>query len=204
MSLDWQTEVLKALLNVIVATITLGLGWLVGQRLTVFWAIRQKRRELELAAVNEFYGLYGEFFAIWKAWVYNISDEVQIEMPEATQWSLLKRACIAEGKLEAIFVKLSSESSLSDRDIEVLGKFRQVYQQLRESIKKNKRMEWISSSNSEYVSFKRLAYLVACIILDDRVVGRDEDALVKITSNYWEDEWEVSDDNWRELTTHYK
>lgn len=87
LSLDWQQELLKALLNVIVAIITLGFGWLVGQRLTVYWAIRQKRRELELSAVNEFYKLYGEFFAVWKLWSYyldtaNSADNFRLSRSE--------------------------------------------------------------------------------------------------------------------------
>jgi hypothetical protein len=193
MSFNWQTEVLNALLNVIVATITLGLGWLVGQRLAVFWAIRQKRRELELAAVNEFYRLYGEFFTIWKAWAYSRSDRVQVETPEATRWSLLERACIAEGKLEAIFVKLSSESALSDSDIEVLGSFRQAYQQLRESIRDNRDLGWWSADDERYLSFKRLAYRVACIILGDGATGQGEDTWVRITANGWEENWVVEE-----------
>lgn len=201
---DWQTEVLKALLSILVTVITLGLGWLVGQRLTVFWAIRQKRRELELAAVSGFYSLYGEFFAIWKTWAYCRSGHVTLESSEAIRWSLLERACVAEGKLEAIIVKLASEKPLSETDIEILGKFRQGYQQLRESIRDNKDVGWYSHDQPEYLSFKKLAYLTACIILADKAKKHNEDALVEITTNTWERTWVLSEDDWKRLATHYK
>jgi hypothetical protein len=119
-SFDWQAEVIKAILNVIVAVVTLGLGWFIGHRLTVYWAIRQKQRELELSALNDFYNLYGEFFAIWKLWAYCNAPDKSIKLPDTTRWSLMERACIAEGKLEAIFVKLSSERTLRDYDVDLL------------------------------------------------------------------------------------
>lgn len=202
-SFDWQAEVIKAILNVIVAVITLGLGWFVGHRLTVYWAIRQKQRELELSALNDFYNLYGEFFAIWKLWAYCNAPDEDMKLSDTTRWSLLERACIAEGKLEAIFVMLSSERTLKDHDIETLGKFRQAYQQLRESIRDNKDLGWWSQDHPEYLSFKHLAYLTACIILSGRSRERKGEVLTKITSNSWEKTWILDDDDWKRLQAHY-
>lgn len=150
--LDWQQELLKAVLSIIVAIITLSFGWLVGQRLTVYWAIRQKRRELELSAVNEFYRLYGEFFAVWKLWSYYLGfawADDNLRFPDVTRWELLQRASAAEGALESLFVKLSSERKLFDEDIEVLGRFRQAYQTLRESIRDNENLGWYSQNHPE-------------------------------------------------------
>ena len=48
--MDLKSEMVKAFLNLGVAMLTLGAGWLVGQRLTYRWAIRQKKRELLLVA----------------------------------------------------------------------------------------------------------------------------------------------------------
>lgn len=46
------------------ALLTVGLGpWLASR-----WNFFLKQRELDLAAVHQFYGLYGEFFAVWKLW----------------------------------------------------------------------------------------------------------------------------------------
>ena len=40
-----DTEIEKAILNLLVALVTLGAGWFVGQRLSFRWNIRQKQRE---------------------------------------------------------------------------------------------------------------------------------------------------------------
>ncbi len=37
-------EILKASLNLLVVLITLGLGWFIGQRLTIKWNLIQKQR----------------------------------------------------------------------------------------------------------------------------------------------------------------
>jgi hypothetical protein len=194
-----EVEFVKALLNIIVAIITLSLGWLVGQRLTIYWAIRQKRKELELLAVAEFYKLYGEFFAVWKLWAYHVAPPDELTFPDSTRWSLLERACAAEGALESIFVKLSSERVLSESYIEILGRFRQAYQQLRESIRDNKDIEWWSHDQPEYLSFKRLAFLTACIILSEKHKDRTGEALIQITANTWENRWLLDDKDWSHL-----
>ena len=54
--------------NLFVALVSLAFTWLIGNRLALTWAIRQKRKELELATAERFYQQYGEFFAIWKLW----------------------------------------------------------------------------------------------------------------------------------------
>ena len=48
-------ELLKAGLSLGVAVITLALGWFVGQRPTVRWNLRQKEREFDLSAANDFH-----------------------------------------------------------------------------------------------------------------------------------------------------
>jgi len=58
--------------------------------------------------------------------------------PDASRWKLLERACAAEGRMEAILIDLASKY-LSDRlSLEKLGRFRQVYQQLQETIRYKK------------------------------------------------------------------
>lgn len=68
-------EFLKAGLNLAVAVTTLGLTWIVGARFTTAWNIRQKKKESDLAAAQEFYRLYREFFANWKLWNYSVSHD---------------------------------------------------------------------------------------------------------------------------------
>jgi hypothetical protein len=182
------TEWLKVIPNLFVALITLGLGWVVGQRLTVNWNLRQKRRELDLSNAKEFQLLYGEFFAIWKLWNYYIRDIGAKELPGASRWELLKRACTAEAGMEAIFVRLASERNLSEEQIESLGQFRQLYQKLREGIRDNQPLRWDHSEHPEYMNFKRLGSQVAYFIVSDEdkdklAAVKHANALVGITSN---------------------
>ena len=142
------TEGLKAVPNLLVALITLGLGWLVGQRLTLGWNLRQKRRELDLSNAKEFQALYGEFFAVWKLWNYYTRDIGDKSLPGASRWELLNRACAAAAGMESIFVRLASERDLSDAQIESLGQFRQLYQTLREVIRDNEPLCWDHSIDS--------------------------------------------------------
>jgi hypothetical protein len=71
---DITREAVKAIFSLAVSSITLGLGWIVGQRLTNYWSLRQKHHEINLSAAQDFHRLYGEFFALWKLWNYYIQD----------------------------------------------------------------------------------------------------------------------------------
>ena len=124
---------LKEVPKLVSALVGLGLVWFVGQRLTVFWNLRQKQRENDLATARDFHSLYGEFFAIWKLWDYYVEYRKSKSLPEVSQWSLLERACVAEGKLESTLVRLVSERDLTASEIALLAQFRQLYQILRES-----------------------------------------------------------------------
>jgi hypothetical protein len=164
------------------ALILLGLAWLVTQRVSVFWNLRQKQKENDLSTARDFHTIYGEFFAIWKLWNYCVRDVPDLkQLPDASRWVLLDRACIAEGKLETTFVRLVSEKVLQPQDVETLGQFRQLYQELRESIRDNRALPWDRSDNPHYVAFKERAPKIAGLI-----VGRvrvDSQKLFDITSN---------------------
>ncbi len=182
------TEGLKAIPNLLVALITLGLGWVVGQRLTLNWNLRQKRRELDLSNAKEFQSLYGEFFAVWKLWNYYVRDIGDKSLPGASRWELLNRACTAEAGMEAIFVRLASERNLSEGQVHSLGQFRQLYQKLREVIRDNEPLQWNHSEHPEYMNFKCLGAKVAYFIVSDEdkdkaAAAKHADALVGITSN---------------------
>jgi len=165
--------------------IFLGLGWLIGKRLTVLWSRRQKENEQALDAARDFHALYGEFFALWKLWNYSISDPSSQALPGVSRWELLDRACRTEGRLESTFVRLAaSQESLTNEDIETLGRFRQRYQQLRASIRDNVPLKWDHSEHPDYVEFKTLAPQVAAIIVRSGRVRRE--LLMKITSNVYE------------------
>ena len=54
--------------------IFLGLGWVIGKRLTVLWSRHQKENEQDLDAARDFHALYGDFFALWKLWNYYVRE----------------------------------------------------------------------------------------------------------------------------------
>ena len=164
--------------------ILLGLGWFVGHRIAMSWNLRQKKKENELATARDFHALYGEFFAIWKLWNCYIRDIGAELLPCVSRCSLLDRACSAEGKLESILVQLACEGNLDRSRVEVLGQFRQLYQQLRKSIRANKALDWRYSEHPHYLEFKRTAPKVASLIIKQQIV--DSNNLEDITSNEWE------------------
>jgi hypothetical protein len=190
---EWNTmhEVTKALISTLASLVTLavalGSGWLIGNRVAYKWNLRQKRREIQLSALQQFYAAYGEFFAIWKLWNSlvkrsNVSDELR--------WELHKRAAAAEGIIEGTFVKLSTEIELKDEDIRYLGQFRQRFQQLRESIRDEMELPWKNSEYSDYVEFKRLSTCVSLLLGSDWnhpcSPERAQRQLLDITSNRFE------------------
>ena len=169
----------------IAALTLLLLAWFVGHRLTAKWNLYQKRREQDLETARDFHLLYGEFFAVWKLWNY-CRDAEPNAFPDASRWSLLDRACEAEGRFEAILVRLASNKLLEEQDIEVLGQFRQIYQKLRGSIRDNSRLEWNHATNPDYVVFKSLAPQINSIILNKRTGLPSKSNILRITSNQWE------------------
>ena len=174
------TEIPKLLTTLIF----LGLGWVIGKRLTVLWSRQQKENEQDLDAARDFHALYGDFFALWKLWNYFVRDLGSEALPGGSRWELLDRACRSEARLESTLVRLASEKPLTGKDIDTLGRFRQRYQQLRESIRDNVPLAWDHSEHPDYLEFKTLAPQVAAIIVGTGSVRRE--LLTKITSNMYE------------------
>ncbi|MGZ4890230.1 MAG: hypothetical protein ACXWBH_13705 [Candidatus Angelobacter sp.] len=196
---DWnfRHEAIKATFSLLVSILTVGLGWAIGQKLTYRWNIRQKRREFQLSATQQFYAAYGEFFAVWKLW--NRLDHA-VQSVEDRRWELHKRAAAAEAVVEGTLVKVSSEIVLDDRQLETLARFRQAFQQLRQSIRENKLLGWTYAEHPEYKAFKELAVRVAAMLAADwseLPPASDHAAaqLLKITSNKWENAWVVDPAN---------
>lgn len=198
-------ETVKAIPNLVVALLTLSLGWFVGNRLTAHWDERKKRREMDLLALGVFYEIYGQFFAIWKLW-----SGVLTSLPpdEEFRRGLLERAAEAEGRLESLLVRLASERKLSARDCTLLGCLRQGFQSLRESVrdsedlrsrlyrKSDQKMLTLTWSGSEvppYMAFKALAAFAADLLSKNSSAGSKLDtassALKLITSNDLEGTW---------------
>ncbi len=189
--MDELTEALLASIPALLGVLATGL---VGAGLTSLWNLQLKRRELDLAAAKRFHDLYGEFFSVWKLWNYYVRDVGPDAFPDASRWKLLERACAAEAGVEATFIELASKRRLELTAIEDLGKFRQVYQRLRESIRDNKPIEWDWSEHDEYTAFKNLAPRVAHLIRTGRstrgtIPEERAEAWLAVTSNKFEDFW---------------
>jgi hypothetical protein len=190
---DWNPlhEAINTLYALASTIIALLIGWFVGQRLTYVWNVRQKRREIQLAASQQFYVAYGEFFATWKLWN---RLERDIEDFEARRWELHKRAAAAEAIVEGILVKLSSELTLSELEIATLGFFRQAFQHLREAIRQDCVLSWTTSEDPEYKAFKGLATRVSGLLarewsMKPPTPDEAESQLLKITASDWEKRW---------------
>jgi len=96
----------------------------------------------------------------------------------------LDRACSAEGKLESVLVRLACERVLERSAIAVLGQFRQLYQQLRQSIRDNRPLAWDHSDHPHYLAFKSSAPKVASLIVKQKIL--EAKSLQSVTSNEWE------------------
>ena len=135
---------------------------LLGALFSFWWNSELKKRETNLATLKKFHELYSEFFAVWKLW------ECYIEIPDAfpnvDRWALLDRACAAEGGMEAILINLSAKYRSSPASLEALGQFRQVFKQLRQSIRTSQPLDWWSSEHPEYLAFKKLFPAIAYMI----------------------------------------
>lgn len=184
----------EALPDLIVAGVSGVVAIIVGSWLTLSWNTRQKQREMDLSTAENFHRLYGEFFAVWKLWNYFIRDIGSAALPGASRWELLKRATDAEAGIEAILGKLASQRSLAPEVVNDLGKFRQAYQTLRETIGDGVPLNWKYSSDARYQNFKKLATAVAALIHSGRKSGNADarkrgENWLEITSNTWEDNW---------------
>ena len=191
-----QQEIIKAIPGATLTAFGALLALVVGKRVAAYWAFREKRRELELATLNSFYGLYGEFFCLWKVWNQHFANKPESDDVGTTKWSILERASRAESQLESILVKVASERSLSEQDIEKLGLFRQAFQTIRSNIRDSKPIEWSTSDHPKYQSFKRLACFVSRMLLSNVSYSEPSaevaaDQLSRITCNEHEARWDA-------------
>jgi hypothetical protein len=126
------------------------------------WAKARHRRELDLAALARFYDVYGTWFATWKA----CSAFKDGHLPEGERSTCLKQATAAEGQL--LLIKIAIERRLSPPEVERLGRFREGYRQLRESIEAGAklpfRVQYDDDKRNAYVAFKSLSAELAALL----------------------------------------
>jgi hypothetical protein len=161
---------------VVGAAVASGLAWLVGNRVAYRWDEIKRRRESDLAARDEFYRVYGKFFATWKLWSTH-KEYASAGAPDGIQWKLLEQAEEAEAGFEALLVKLASERRLSERDRRLLACFRQGYQSLRERLREDEPLEWWATGSPKYPhhdegrrqyrTFKALSEYFATLLAED-------------------------------------
>ena len=196
MSLDYELELFKSILSLIVAALSLSATWFIGQRLTAYWNLRQKRNELNLASLQAFHALYGEFKEVVKIWRLAKRPLKQpVEIPHDERWKLLTRACAIESKSEALVLRLTTERFLSSEESATIGLFRQAIQTLRQSIRDNTDCP-LGSRRAEYRLMNHLAPQVAAIVSADLpkqapCAQRAQSQLamvVDITSSRWQQE----------------
>lgn len=155
----WQSIMSGLTVASFAALLTAGLGpWLASR-----WNFLLKQRELDLAAVHQFYGLYGEFCAVWKLWhsVLRAAEMKRGQVAEEPRRELLRRASDAEGEYQALLTKTCLERRLSTTDTEILARFREAHQCLRESIERGTRLR---TKDSDDAGFKTLSVRVATIV----------------------------------------
>ena len=163
-----MTTIVAAVLG---PAIAVGLAWLVGNRLSFKWDLRRKYRELDVESLQEFYRLYGEFFSLLKLW----DSWKRRAIPDTTDQPaldhILERATNAEGRLEALLLKIASERELGIAEQDILGAFRQGYQTLRESMREDRAVNWNYSNYEPYAAFKVLACAISNFLSADRPVN---------------------------------
>jgi hypothetical protein len=163
---------IEAIPTLVVALVTLVLGWLLGNRIAARWEEVKKRRALELEALGKFYQLYGEFYSIWKLWTVHKAQSkylIGYQRDPDKVWQLLERAAEVEGGFESLLVRLTQERTLKPDDIDQLSRFREAYQCLRESIRADRNLDWKANpsrgaSALKYQAFKRLASRLASLL----------------------------------------
>jgi hypothetical protein len=188
--------------TLVTALLTLALAPIVANVISHEWQEARKQRDLDLQSLGELYALYGEFCTTWKL-AHGI-NAIGDDRPEGPAM-LLERAASAEGRMEALVVRIAAERPLSGEQVERLGALRQVYQRARESLLPRAKErgagvhEWGSAGSPGYVALKALTVEVASILNEPRPLGRSiiprmrdhpsneaGTALLRATSNRWE------------------
>ena len=193
MTSDYSLELFKSVLALLVAALSLLATWFIGEKLTAYWNLRQKLKELNQVSLQAFHALYGEFkegVKIWRLATRPLKSRLLV--PENVRWDLLTRACAIESKSEALVLRLTSERCLEPEEIEAIGLFRQAIQTLRESIRDNVECP-LGSRKAEYRLLNLLAPHVASLVSADlpkRIPGahqaqRQLAAVVGVTSKHW-------------------
>jgi hypothetical protein len=159
--------------NIGIGAINFGFVAVLGGAAGFAWGAVRHRRELDLAALADFRDAYGKCCAVWRAWsalLDTTPEGGQRLRPSAAAHrpELIQRAADVEGVFDALLVKIATERRLSDDEIRRLGRFREGYQRLRESIEKSRpvpfRVQYQREEAMAYVAFKALSVEFAALL----------------------------------------
>jgi hypothetical protein len=135
------------------SVITLIGGWLIGQKISAQWNIHVKERESDIQAIANLREAYSEYLGVRRLW--NIYQKNKIGPPKDEYGlRLLDRATHAEGVVESLLMKVTSERRIQQTDMDRLGLLRQGFQQLREAIAAGDRVIWGHSEHPHYIALK--------------------------------------------------
>jgi hypothetical protein len=170
--------------------------------------ILRRRGEMLLAAQERLYELYGEVITIWRLWnsvAEGVTPLMNDDNKEQVRRQLYDRAVVANGRVEAILLKLTSEQEMDERTLDMVGKFRQAFAATRKHIRRNQPLPWYSSESPDYVAFKRLGAFISHLVVTERPGRRisAERAIWQfrvVTSNYFEVRWQDPEVDMRALT----
>jgi hypothetical protein len=184
----------EALLTLGVNVVTVGVGWLVGQRVISYWTVRQKRKELQIQLAGDFYRSYGTFRTVWKAWNDALDRAETGKLAPDVHREYLRRAVEAEGAFEATLLKVTAERQLAEEEQAQLGNIRQAFQVLHERIRDGLRVSYGSSQHPDYIEFKRLATWFGTLLASpgewrDPTANDAFLAFKEITDNKYEPRW---------------
>lgn len=170
------TETIPAVLT---AVVTVVLGAAVGGRITSRWELAKKRREIDLAAADAFYGLHGEFYGLWRQWSAVLGGRFATVDRQSHRHTLFTRACDAQARVEALVAKLAIERILGDDERALLGCYRQAYRTLMRCLRDDRPVgvgmldengqvvdfdEWNAADVASYQAFKELTAAVGAIV----------------------------------------
>lgn len=161
--MDWG----KLLEAVLPALLTLAGGWVISTRITDRWDRKKADRDRDLATMTELSSIYGQFFSLLKVWD-SAHDHKASWQADDTGRALLRDAADAEGRLEALIVKVAAERRLTDEAMDSFAELRQAFKSLRQAIRAGQEVWWWRASEQQYTTFKVAATRIAHLLTSPR------------------------------------
>ncbi|HWM72976.1 MAG TPA: hypothetical protein VNQ53_04505 [Nocardioides sp.] len=161
-----------------VAIVVAAIAWFVTDRFTRQQEAAKARHQRLLAAAEELYSVYGQFFATWKAWEFARGRRRDNKGTVATEirQALLTQAAQVEGRYESLIVRVALEHRLGVADRTALWSLRFALKELRSAIRDDVPLGWWRTDDPAspqehagalmYSAFKDLTATVASILVD--------------------------------------